>query len=124
MKGVFLIEGNVKFKLTIDPTIWIFDDRKIELDQHFKNDHLKDHLGIVFKPFLENAEPNEDAVSIKIEKHSNEPTVLPIEKVLNSVLCFAKNGKALTEDGPVYLYFGDGSNLNDPITDIKKLIVI
>ncbi|MUV36257.1 uncharacterized protein JNUCC1_00058 [Lentibacillus sp. JNUCC-1] len=31
------IKGNVGFTITLDPTVWIFDDRKIELDQAFSN---------------------------------------------------------------------------------------
>lgn len=30
---IFPITGNVRYPLTIDPTVWIFDERKIEVDQ-------------------------------------------------------------------------------------------
>lgn len=30
------IKGNVKFPITLDPGIWIFDDRKISLDEAFQ----------------------------------------------------------------------------------------
>ncbi|GEN44765.1 molybdopterin-binding protein [Alkalibacillus haloalkaliphilus] len=29
------IQGNVGFPITLDPTVWIFDDRKIELNEAF-----------------------------------------------------------------------------------------
>lgn len=29
------IIGNVKFSITLDPTVWIFDDRKIKFDEAF-----------------------------------------------------------------------------------------
>ncbi len=29
---IFPITGNVRYPLTIDPTVWIFDERKIEVD--------------------------------------------------------------------------------------------
>ncbi|PKR78495.1 hypothetical protein CEY16_01690 [Halalkalibacillus sediminis] len=29
------LNGNVNFPITLDPTVWIFDDRKIELDKVF-----------------------------------------------------------------------------------------
>ncbi|WP_279402020.1 hypothetical protein [Piscibacillus salipiscarius] len=32
------IEGNVKHPITLDPTVWIFDDRKVLLDDAFKNE--------------------------------------------------------------------------------------
>ncbi|WP_353626154.1 hypothetical protein [Bacillus sp. JCM 19041] len=31
----FFISGKVKKSLTIDPTVWIFDERKIDLDAFF-----------------------------------------------------------------------------------------
>ncbi|WP_188205667.1 molybdopterin-binding protein [Alkalibacillus aidingensis] len=30
------IDGNVGFPITLDPTVWIFDDRKIELQEAFQ----------------------------------------------------------------------------------------
>ncbi|AFS70954.1 MULTISPECIES: hypothetical protein [Exiguobacterium] len=30
---IFPITGNVRYPLTIDPTVWIFDERKIEVNQ-------------------------------------------------------------------------------------------
>lgn len=30
---IFPITGKVRYSLTIDPTVWIFDERKIEVDQ-------------------------------------------------------------------------------------------
>jgi len=30
------LKGNVRFPITLDPTVWIFDDRKIVLDDAFK----------------------------------------------------------------------------------------
>lgn len=35
MNDVFLITGDVTHPLTIDPSVWIFDDRKLELDRIF-----------------------------------------------------------------------------------------
>jgi hypothetical protein len=37
MSDVILITGNVKFTITLDPGVWIFDDRKIDLDTYFLN---------------------------------------------------------------------------------------
>ncbi|RPF56126.1 hypothetical protein [Aquisalibacillus elongatus] len=31
------IQGNVRHPITLDPTVWIFDDRKILLDEAFNN---------------------------------------------------------------------------------------
>ncbi|GAE33808.1 hypothetical protein [Halalkalibacter akibai] len=32
---VFFIDGDVNHPLTIDPTVWIFDERKVDLDTYF-----------------------------------------------------------------------------------------
>ncbi|NSL50737.1 peptidyl-prolyl cis-trans isomerase [Calidifontibacillus erzurumensis] len=123
MENIVLIQGNVKFRLTIDPSVWIFDDRKFDLGQYFNDESLKDHLGMEFKPFFNNAEPLENASSVIVETSSDKTIEVPIEKIQNSILCFAINGKPLKEDGPIYLYYRDGSNLNDPIKEIRKFIV-
>ncbi|MGM8214334.1 hypothetical protein ACLIA0_02060 [Bacillaceae bacterium W0354] len=31
------VKGKVKYPITLDPTVWIFDDRKILLDDYLKN---------------------------------------------------------------------------------------
>lgn len=35
MNSIILIEGNVKFNITLDPSVWIFDDEKIDLHTYF-----------------------------------------------------------------------------------------
>jgi len=35
LETIIPITGNVKYKITIDPTVWIFDDRRIDLDTYF-----------------------------------------------------------------------------------------
>ncbi|CAG9619856.1 peptidyl-prolyl cis-trans isomerase [Sutcliffiella rhizosphaerae] len=35
MDGIIRIEGNVNFSITLDPGVWIFDDRRIDLDTYF-----------------------------------------------------------------------------------------
>lgn len=36
---IILIKGNVKYPITLDPTVWIFDDRKIALEQFLSGDN-------------------------------------------------------------------------------------
>src|SRR5213078_4328775 len=99
--SIIFINGKVEFPITIDPLVWIFDDRKVEIDTYFDKekeevDELEDYtkkaarfwqkeiqegatlpptlktekkflkvqlmtgtFGIPFKPFLENAVPEE-----------------------------------------------------------------
>ncbi len=36
MEFIIPIKGAVKFSITLDPSVWIFDDRKIDLDEFFE----------------------------------------------------------------------------------------
>lgn len=35
MENIILVKGNVKYPLTLDPGVWIFDDRKVDLTTYF-----------------------------------------------------------------------------------------
>ncbi len=41
MGSIIPITGNVKFKITLDPGVWIFDDRKLDLDTYFTENHVE-----------------------------------------------------------------------------------
>ena len=48
VESIIFINGKVKFPITIDPLVWIFDDRKVEIDTYFNNeqeevDELEDY---------------------------------------------------------------------------------
>lgn len=164
LSEILQFSGDISYKITIDPSVWIFDDRKLELDEAFKhtdeneNDELESYTkriseqwekeraqGASFppinksvkmdkeailsktyvmpiKPFIEHAEPAAHVEDVIIIQKDGNETVLPLTKIKNSFLCFSKNGKPLTEDGPVHLYFSDGSNRNDPIKNITELV--
>jgi len=160
------ITGNVTYTITLDPTVWIFDDRKILLEEAFNPDapkeDEKDDLDKAanrfsqevyqqnLKPpinksnksisrkegqkFLENsyvmpisdflryAEIKEDANSVTLETANGEDNI-PLDTLAKSYLLFALNGKPLKEDGPVQLLYSDGSNRENPIKGIQKIIV-
>lgn len=42
MSDVVLINGNVKYSITLDSGVWIFDDRKRHLDEFFKDQEQVD----------------------------------------------------------------------------------
>lgn len=167
MDYIILIKGKVKYQITLDPTVWIFDHRKRELKDILEgktsfseNDEsetefikktslqwdrailqganqptgIKDEAGqkedkeltgnycMPLKPFLENAEPEEDAKQLVIETREGDVTI-PLETGKELILNFAQNGKMLKEDGPVHIYFPDGSNLSNPIKYVKAFRV-
>jgi hypothetical protein len=49
---------------------------------------------------------------------------IPLEEAYNLIFGFSINGKPLTQDGPVHIYYGDGSNKNTPIKNVNGLRVI
>lgn len=156
------IIGNVTYPITLDPTVWIFDDRKILLEEAFKehtdqneetdelekaSERYNKEVFQIAKPpvnrsiknferekilkssyvmplddFINNAEVKPDASEVTLELDDNEVTI-SLRELKNSYFLFAIDGKPLKEDGPVHLYYKDGSNKENPIKNIKKLII-
>lgn len=164
MESIILIKGNVKFTITLDPGVWIFDERRKDLDVFLKGiddnteseedyakrvskrwereftegsvrpptlvsdvtfdnkNQISGTYCIPLKPFLKNAEPENDAQKLIIETQ-NEEIIVPLETGREILLGFAKDGKPLREDGPVHCYFADGSNKDNPIKKVKAFRV-
>ncbi|UJL47817.1 hypothetical protein KFZ58_08190 [Virgibacillus sp. NKC19-16] len=154
------IIGNVTYSITLDPTVWIFDDRKILLDEAFtsldKQDETEDELkkasevwdrAIEKAPpvnrsisrmegnkilensyvmpinyFLDNAEINPKAETATLVTN-DEDVEMPLHDLYRSCFLFSVEGKPLKEDGPVHLYYMDGSNKEDPIKNVTKIII-
>ncbi|KKI93779.1 hypothetical protein WQ54_01630 [Bacillus sp. SA1-12] len=165
MESIVMIKGKVDYQITLDPGVWIFDDRKVDLTTFFvQEQEIKDELeeytksvskhwereiregaiypptlksekkyekqkvlngtfGIPFKPFLENAGVQAGASSVQFITN-NGPISVPIEEAFDIILGFSIKGKPLKEDGPIHIYFGDGSNASEPIKHVKEIIVI
>ena len=163
---IIQIKGKVKFPITLDPSVWIFDDRKIIFEDAFsdepkneepKEDPIEKTDRILnqelytpeksYKPpvnrslhkfrkdkvleysyvmpieeFVKNAEIEESA-SRAILKTNGDDVVISTEQLESAYLHFADHGKPLKEDGPVHLYFGDGSNKDNPIKGVKEIII-
>lgn len=164
MENIILVNGKVKFSITLDPSVWIFDERKLELTTFFdkrknKVNELEEYtksiskhwdreitegaavpsvvkpekkyvkellltgtFGIRFEPFLQNAEPYEEAKTVVIESIDNKYPI-PIEEAKELILCFSSIGKPLKEDGPIHVYFGDGSNKQNPIKNVRNFCI-
>lgn len=157
------IKGKVKFPITLDPSVWIFDDRKILLDELFaereaevkKEDAqktaemfdqevffntkikppvnqsiqrfdrekiLSDSFVMPLESFITNVEPDEDASSARLITEGDD-IVITLEQLTNAYARFSDNGKQLNEDGPIHLYFGDGSNEEQPFKNVKEIII-
>lgn len=144
-----MIKGNVGYPITLDPTVWIFDDRKIELEKAFVEkeeeaastsifhkppvnrsiskmegeEYLKNSYVIPLHDFLNNAEPKANAEEIEFIKSNDENEKIALKDAKNGYLLFSSEGKPLFEDGPVHFYYKDGSNQDNPIKYIKEIHV-
>jgi len=74
---VIQILGDIKFQITLDPSTWIFDDRKITLEDALKAEHDDDSI-----LFSDNTEWNRQI----IEGSSKPPTLKSEKKYKNSQL--------------------------------------
>ena len=164
MENIIMFSGNVKYPITIDPGVWIFDDRRVDLTTYFdveteKKDELEEYtksiskhwdreimegavfpptlktekkfekekvltgtFGIPFKPFLKNAEPDSNASTLIIICDDKEVR-LSLDQANELILGFSENGKPLLEDGPAYVYYGDGTNRDQPIKKVREFRV-
>lgn len=156
------LKGKVNYPITLDPTVWIFDDRKIVLEEVFSNDsdqnqNSEDNLRkraemfeqtynsikppinksinrfekekilvnsyvMPIRDFLHHAELKNEAERV-ILKRNNDDVIITIKQLRDSYLLFALKGKPITEEGPVQLLFGDGSNKDDPIKNITQIVI-
>ncbi|MDP4085683.1 MAG: peptidyl-prolyl cis-trans isomerase [Bacillota bacterium] len=41
MENIIILNGNVKYPITLDPGVWIFDDRRIDLTTYFNQVKIK-----------------------------------------------------------------------------------
>lgn len=154
---IIQIKGSVEFPITLDPTVWIFDERKVLLDDLLNNQQNKIYsekeskilqtteertrpyvnrnltrserdeilVNTYVMPLIDflnhaNIEPNAQLAQIKTTLDTEE---ISLEQLKDSHLLFAINGKPLAEDGPVHLYFKDGSNKDEPIKGVKEIII-
>ncbi|MCH5583588.1 hypothetical protein MK805_01205 [Shimazuella sp. AN120528] len=121
MHDIIQVTGNVKFKITLDPTIWIFDDRRFELADRISETN---GLAIEIEPFIHYTEPAEDTTHAVCHLHDGEKIHVPLATLLSSYLCFAIDGKPIKEGGPALLYFADGSNKDNPIKAIREIEMV
>ncbi len=84
-----------------------------------RNKILESTYAISIKPFLKNAEPKENASKALLLTNNGEHEI-SLDDLENGFFLFAKDGKPL-QDGPLYFYFGDGSNKDTPIKEIKEI---
>lgn len=157
------VTGNVKYQITLDPSVWIFDERRIKFEDAFSaeaaiekfeqqevsfssaerfnrevvqatnnnkpiprkdaDEILKSTYVMPFTPFYRTVEVQDTATDATIFQGNGNEVTLPLHQLENSYLLFALDGKPLREDGPVHIYFTDGSNKENPIKSVKKIVI-
>ncbi|MDX8044893.1 hypothetical protein SH601_02740 [Gracilibacillus sp. S3-1-1] len=149
---IIQVKGKVTYPITLDPSVWIFDDRKVKLENAFttttstdkdwiesnsklnkppvqnsirkynKKELLSHSYLMPIKDFIENAEVTDDATAALLRTETDEIT-LSLQQLLDAYLLFSIDGKQIKESGPAHLYFKDGSNQDNPIKGIKEIIL-
>ena len=160
---IIQLKGKVTFPITLDASVWIFDDRKVILEEAFvekvatpkedlskKTAELFDqelYFKTKIKPpvnktlnryereqalthsfvmpigeFIQNAEIKAEATKAILTTNDDD-VVISLEQLLHAYVLFAQDGKPLKENGPIHLYFGDGSNQHDPIKGVKAITI-
>ena len=104
---IVLIKGNVKFPITLDPGIWIFDDRKISLEDAFLQQNSKAQVEDEDKYLYDapmNRPPTRKSAK-KIDKDTLFSTTycIPIKDFLKNAECNDNVTKAIltTKNGEV-----------------------
>lgn len=121
MNPVIQVTGDVKYTIHLDPTIWIFDERRFPLEERLDG---VSGLAVELAPFLANAEPSEKATKLICRRRQGEDVVISMEEAKKAYLCFAKDNKPIREGGPALLYLADGSNKDQPVDYLTHLEVV
>src|SRR5699024_12560719 len=83
---------------------------------------LKNSYVMPIKDFINNAEITSEArESVLVTDKGN--VNISLEHLRNCLLLFAIDGKPLKDNGPVQLFYQDGTNQEDPITGIKEIVI-
>ena len=89
-----------------------------------KTELLNGTFGIVLDPFLNNAGIREDAKEVVFGTAGGEEHRFPVEEAGSLIFQFSVTGQPLKEDGPAWLLFPDGSNLDNPIKAVQSITIV
>lgn len=126
MEFIVPITGNVKHNITLDPTVWIFDDRRIDLDVFFteefvERDEMEEYKEKMGKHWSrEIMEGNTFPPTLKSEKRYEKDKMLTasfaivLEPFINNAEpnAGAKTFTLITKDNEKYTYpLSDSANI-------------
>lgn len=128
MESIIPIKGNVHHHITLDPTVWIFDDRRIDLETFFTTDHVE-------KDEIEEYKRNMGAHwSREIMEGATFPPTLKTEKKYEKTKMltgtfgmflhhFVNNAKPAQDAHTLTLETTDGNEHSFPITKAEDIIL-
>ncbi|WP_432359579.1 peptidyl-prolyl cis-trans isomerase [Sporosarcina sp. UB5] len=127
METIITINGNVKHAITLDPTVWIFDDRKIDLNTFFTEGFTERDEDEEYKRSMGNHWSRE------IMEGATFPPTLKTEKKFDrqklvtgtfgiSLDQFVKNAEPDEDAKTITFLTMDGQKDTFPISDIDKFL--
>lgn len=127
METIIPIKGAVQFKITLDPTVWIFDDRKLDLNTYFTSTVEEEDSDTKYvrevgahwsREIMEGATfPPTLKTERKFDRQGLETGTFGI--IIGK---FIDNAQPLPEVTTIVFECGDGSEHSFPINDAKKFI--
>src|SRR5699024_8559161 len=93
------------------------------LNREEREKALKQSFVMPIKDFLDTAKIDATATAARLLIPGDDDCVITIDQLYNASLLFAIDGKPIRENGPVHLFFGDGSNQDSPIKGIKQIVI-
>ena len=128
MEFILPIKGAVNYTLTLDPTVWIFDDRRIDLDTYFQT--AREHLD----EDLEYTKVTSAHWSREIMEGATFPPTLKSEKKYEKTKMltgtfgihlkhFIKNAQPQPEAKEIVFESNDGEVYSLPLEDVDQIIL-
>lgn len=127
MEMIIPVKGAVKFPITIDPTVWIFDDRKIDIDEFFSGQFVEvnrdvDYTDVTSKQWSrEIIEGSVVPPTLKSEK-KYERTKLLTNSYAIHIDSFIKNAEPLESASELVVETAD-KEVRYPLSELSTLLV-
>ncbi|WP_059170008.1 hypothetical protein [Bacillus sp. FJAT-27445] len=125
MDGIIQLAGKVKFPITIDPGVWIFDERRVDLDTYFSQSkesggELEEYTKSVSKQWDMEITEGAQLPGRQSKKKFQKQKLL--EGTFGMPLGpFLKNSEPL-EDADTLVIKADGSEYQFPLAEAYSLI--
>ncbi|MFC4320320.1 molybdopterin-binding protein [Litchfieldia salsa] len=109
METIILLTGNVKYNITLDPGVWIFDDRKVDLTTYFDSEKKSENL----------IEKYTKEVSAHWDREIKEGAIIP-----PTTQSEKKFKKTEILNGTFGIHFHDFLKHSSPTQDAKNLKIV